>query len=94
MVLSAVSRRPVLVALAQRILTNLQARQKWTKIQPNLAIDNIMLVYDQAFPRRKWPMGKVMQIFPEKSRRVRQVPVRTQFNALLRPVTKLGKFLP
>ena len=75
-------------------LQTLQARQKWTKIQPNLAVDDLVLVYDQAFPREKRPMGKVIQTFPDKSRRVRQVLVRTQFNTLLRPVTKLCKFLP
>ena len=75
-------------------LQTLQARQKWTKIQPNLAVDDLVLVNDQAFPRGKWPMGKVIQTFPDKSGHVRQVLVRTQSNTLLRPVTKLCKFLP
>ena len=75
-------------------LQTLQARQKWTKIQPNLAVDDLALVYDQAFSRGKWPMGKAMQIFPDKLEHVRQVLLRTQSNALLRPVTKLCKFLP
>ena len=42
----------------------------------------------------KWPIGKVIQTFPDKSRRVRQVLMQTQFNTLFRPVTKLCEFLP
>ena len=39
-------------------------------------------------------MGKVIQTFPDKSERVQQVLEQTQFNALLRQLTKLCKFLP
>ena len=54
-------------------LQTLQDRQKWTNIQPNLEIDDLVLMYDQAFPRGKWPMGKDIQTFPDESGAVRQV---------------------
>ena len=70
-------------------LQTLQVRQKWQDVQKNLAMDDIVLLYDEHLPRHKWQLGRVTQVFPDSNRKVRQVQVKTGSSSFRRPVTKL-----
>ena len=73
-------------------LQTLQVRQKWQKVQPNFAVDDVVLLSDQdSVPRGKWPLGRVIDTFPDDRGVVRQVLVRTSNKTVKRPITKLCK---
>jgi len=70
-------------------LQTLQVRQKWQEVRKNLAVDNMVLLYDEHLPRRKWQLGRVTQVFQDANGKVRQVQVKTGSSSFRRPVTKL-----
>jgi hypothetical protein len=74
-------------------LTLLQERQKWLLPQRNIAVGDIVLIADKDSPRNHWPMGKVVDVCPDKMGLVRVAHVKTQTSTYQRPVTKLVSLL-
>lgn len=70
-------------------LTQLQERQRWSTTGRNFSVGDVVLIVDETSPRSSWPLGKVVETFPDKKGLVRQVKVRTKTTVLCRPVTKL-----
>jgi len=70
-------------------LQTLQVRQNWQDVRMNLAVDHMVLLYDEHLPRRKWQLGRVTQVFPDANGKVRQVQVKTVSSSFRTPVTKL-----
>ena len=70
-------------------LQTLQVRQNWQDVRMNLAVDHMVLLYDEHLPRRKWQLGRVTQVFPDANGEVRQVQVKTVWSSFRGPVTKL-----
>jgi len=52
-----------------------------------------VLVYDENAARGKWPLGKIIEVYPDRSNRVRQVLVKTVTSTLRRPISKLYKII-
>ena len=68
----------------------LQQRQKWSKIQRNFSVGDIVLVADENAPRNTWPLGRVVEVRRNgKDGLVRSVVVKTKLTTLDRPVTKI-----
>ena len=70
-------------------LPTIQLRQKWIEPQRNLAIGDMVLIMDEATPRKNWPLGLVTETFPGKDGLVRSAEVKSSRNTLVRPITKL-----
>ena len=71
-------------------LPELQQRQKWIKPQRNFAIGDIVLMVDYNSPRSSWPLGRIIEVFPNpKDGYVRKVLLKTKTNTLERPITKI-----
>ena len=71
-------------------LPELQQRQKWIKPQRNFAIGDIVLMVDYNSPRSSWPLGRIIEVFPNpKDGYVRKVLLKTKTNSLERPITKI-----
>lgn len=70
-------------------LTQLQERQRWSTTGRNLQVDDVVMIVDETSPRNSWPLGRVVETFPDRRGFVRQVKVRTKTSELCRPVTKL-----
>ncbi len=70
-------------------LPNLNKRHKWFYPQEDLMPDDIVLVMSSETPRGKWPIGKIIKIFPGKDGHTRVVRVRVGEHELRRPITKL-----
>jgi len=66
----------------------LQARVKWGKVQRNIVVGDLVLLGEEA-PRDKWPLGRVIEVYPGQDGLVRKVKVKTTLTELVRPVTKL-----
>jgi hypothetical protein len=70
-------------------LPNLQKRQKWNKLQRDLAVGNLVLIVEDNVPRGKWLLGRVTKVLPGRDGHVRSAEVRTQTSVLHRPIRKL-----
>ena len=70
-------------------LTQLQERQRWSTPGRNFCVGDVVLIVDDTSPRNSWPLGRILETFPDKKGFVRQVKVKTKTNELCRPITKL-----
>lgn len=67
----------------------LQERQKWNQKKRSLVAGDVVVIMDPSAPRGSWPLGKVLEVFPDKSGLVRSVNLQTKNNVIKRPITKL-----
>ena len=67
----------------------LQERQKWFRPRRNFAVGDTVIVADESTPRNVWPLGRIMEVFPDKQGYVRRVKILTKSGMLERPITKL-----
>ncbi|UYV69239.1 hypothetical protein LAZ67_6002942, partial [Cordylochernes scorpioides] len=67
-------------------LNNLQQRNKWKTISPNVDINTLVLIKEERMPPARWLMGRVVETHPGKDGLVRVVSVRTSVGVLRRPL--------
>ena len=70
-------------------LPELQKRSKWTNVNINLAVGDLVLLVDEKTPRNLWPLARVTEVKQGKDGLVRTVKVKTKTSELLRPITKI-----
>jgi hypothetical protein len=70
-------------------LPELQRRQKWTEIQRNISMGDLVLLLEEHTPRNLWPLGIVTKVSEGRDQHVRSVRVRTKATELVRPMTKI-----
>ena len=73
----------------REFLSLLQTRGKWLDIKPEVGVGDIVLVADPTNPKGKWPLGRVVEVFPGKDGHTRNVRVLSRGKEFLRPITKL-----
>jgi len=69
-------------------LQTMQSRHKWQVPQKNFIVNDVVLVHDEHDPRGKWPLGGVIETYPDKQGHV-QVLMRTSTGNIKRPISKL-----
>ncbi len=67
----------------------LQEREKWNKVKNSLKRGDIVAIMDSTAPRGSWPLGRVLETFPDKKGLVRSVRLQTKTSVIDRPVAKL-----
>jgi hypothetical protein len=70
-------------------LPALNSRKKWYHPQDDLQVGDVVLVMATDTPRGKWPIGRVVQVFPGPDGRVRTADVKTSSVTIRRPSVKL-----
>ncbi|XP_036347636.1 uncharacterized protein LOC118757013 [Rhagoletis pomonella] len=75
----------------QDYLKELQTRCKWQSAQPNLKVNDLVLLKDDLAPPLKWPMGRIIDVMPGEDGRVRVVQVKTAEGIYKRSITKVCK---
>jgi hypothetical protein len=55
---------------------------------------DIVLLKEDGIVPTKWPLGRVVQVFPGKDKIVRVVTVQTSIGTYRRPVSKIALLLP
>lgn len=71
---------------SQEYLHTLQQRSKWRQQQPNLIIGELVLIIDDRLTPSKWPLGRIVQVYPDKHGHVRKVDVKTASGTYERPI--------
>ena len=51
--------------------------------------NDLVLVTDENLPRGQWPLGRILDVFPDEDGQVRTVKVRVGTTAKVRPIHKL-----
>ena len=77
---------------AKEYLPKLQVRTKWKQSIPPLGVNDVVLISEENMPRRTWPLGRVVEVFPSQDGLVRTVRVKTSRGVYTRPVQKLHLF--
>ena len=70
-------------------LPGLSVRSKWAKSKQNLKIGDVVLVLSPDNARGKWPLGRIVEVFPGKDSLVRVARVKIGEQSYLRPISKL-----
>ena len=71
-------------------LPSLQERQKWQRSTSNFDVGDIVLVVDEKSPRNSWPLGRILEVKPNKGDGlVRRATLQTKTSVLERPIDKI-----
>ncbi|BET00524.1 Retrotransposon protein [Nesidiocoris tenuis] len=70
-------------------LSSLQTRQKWDRHQPNLKVNDLVLLIDVDASPTSWPLGRIIETHPGADNVVRVVTVRTRSGVYRRPSVKM-----
>ncbi|XP_060864286.1 uncharacterized protein LOC132940572 [Metopolophium dirhodum] len=71
-------------------LSSLQRRTKWVDNQPNVKVDDLVLINMPNQPPIHWKLGRIQQVHPGADGVVRVATVRTEHGTLTRPIVKLA----
>lgn len=70
-------------------LHGLQIRGKWNRMQPEIKIDDIVLIKDENLPPTKWALARVTEKHPGSDGATRVVTVKTKDGTYKRAITKI-----
>lgn len=70
-------------------LSLLQNRPKWHQAQPNLKLNEMVLIKDDRLPPNEWLLGRVTELHPGSDQLVRVATIRTKNGHYKRPISKL-----
>jgi len=70
-------------------LPSLNPRKKWTRQRKDLQVGDLVLLLSPDTPRGKWPLGRIVQIYPGQDGHVRAADVRVGTTVMRRPIVKL-----
>ncbi|XP_065218644.1 uncharacterized protein LOC135844395 [Planococcus citri] len=70
-------------------LTYLQARTKWKKKLPNMKVGDVVIIKSPNEAVLSWPLGRIIETFPDSSNIVRNVMVRSKDGVFRRSVQQL-----
>lgn len=70
-------------------LSRLQRRPKWLDRNPNLKINDIVLIKDDRYPSNRWPLARIVELHPGLDNVVRVVTLKTHNGMIKRPIVKL-----
>ena len=74
---------------SKEYLPLLQGRQKWLRPRINLAVGDVILVSVENSHRNSWPLGRIVEVLPNKKGFVRRAKVVVKSTILKRPIDKL-----
>ena len=72
-------------------LPSLTKRTCWKKKTPNLEVGELVIVQEEDFKQRQWPLGRIVSVAPSEDGVVRVAEVRTRTGTYTRPATRLLK---
>ena len=73
----------------REFLPTLHERRRWQAREPNLRDGDIVIVADDAVPRGRWPVGRVVRTYPSEDGLVRKVRLQIGQSEYDRPVSRL-----
>ena len=72
-------------------LPTLSTRSKWKETVKDLKNGDVVLALENDLPRRKWPLGRIVETYPGRDGHTRVAKVQCGERTLVRPIHKLGR---
>lgn len=69
-------------------LHHLKSRPKWQKVQPNLSINDMVIIKDDRLPPNEWILGRIIETHSGPDQLVHVVTIRTKNGNYKRSVSK------
>ena len=66
-------------------LPALNIRRKWLTVESDIQVDDVVLVMSRKTPRGRWPLGRIVEVYPGKDGHVRVDKVQVGKEEFLRP---------
>lgn len=73
----------------QEYFSEQQRRNKWAGTHRSMKIGDLVLIRSDTAPACRWPMGRIIQVFPGPDGHVRTCKIKTEQTEIERPITKL-----
>lgn len=70
-------------------IPSLSGRKKWRSDRADLKVGDVVIVRSMDTPRGKWPLGRIVKLFPDKDNKVRVVDVQVGRTVLGRAIVQL-----
>ncbi|GBM70280.1 hypothetical protein AVEN_63925-1 [Araneus ventricosus] len=68
---------------------HLQQRPKWTRLNPELQVGDLVAIHESTSPPLTWRLGHLKETYPGPNRLVRVVLIHTQDGDIKRPIVKV-----
>ena len=75
-------------------ITSLRRSNKWLRSSRNIQVGDIAILQEDNLVPTKWPLARVLEVYPGKDGLVRVVTVKTSTGVYKRPISKLALLLP
>ena len=76
------------------VFPTLVIRKKWQVERRNLRVGDVVTYVEENAVRGKWTLGRVVEVYPGRDDRVRNVKLKTSLGEYTRPVTKVAVVYP
>ena len=73
---------------------SLVPRKKWNTEKRTVRVDDIVIMEDSNSVRGNWTIGRIINVYPGKDGRVRNVKIKTPTSEYQRPITKIVVIYP
>lgn len=70
-------------------MCQLQQRTKWQKQWPNIKVNQLVLIKDESSPPLKWPLGRIIAVYPGSDGACRVADIQTSKGILRRAINKI-----
>lgn len=70
-------------------VNTLQQRFKWADPAKEIEVNDLVLIKNDVVPPLKWPLGRVIEVFPGEDGHIRVATVKTAVGIFRRPIVKL-----
>ncbi|CAK1581575.1 unnamed protein product [Parnassius mnemosyne] len=74
---------------SQEYLTKFLHRYKWSSVQPQPKVGDVVLVKEDGLPPCRWLYGRVIETHPGKDNLVRVITLKTKNGTFKRPISKV-----
>lgn len=74
---------------SKEYLNQLQQRRKWHTEEPNIKINDMVLIKEDNLPPRNWLMGRINKVFEGPDKKIRVASIRTSKGIIERNIRKI-----
>ena len=78
----------------REVFPSLVPRKKWNAEKRTVRVDDIVIMEDSNSVRGNWTIGRIINVYPGKDGRVRNVKIKTSTSEYKRPITKIVVIYP
>ena len=75
---------------SEEYLRTLQQRPKWRTKQTRIKVGDLCLLRNEQYPPCKWPLARVIKVYPGSDGMVRVVDIKTATSSYTRPISKIS----